>query len=103
VTASITITNGSCSGASVSAGAFHVGFYGLSTTQAGLSTLTPFLEEPVSSCAANGTVSFNLNLSIPQSLTPGTYYLGFNINDESEVPECNLDNNGIWRWILTTH
>ena len=102
VTASITITNGSCLGASVSAGAFHVGFYGLATTQAGLSTLAPFLEEPVSSCAANGTVSFNLNLSIPQNLTPGTYYLGFNINSEAEVPECNLDNNGIWWWVFAT-
>jgi hypothetical protein len=101
VTASITITNGSCSGVSVSAGTFHVGFYGLSTTQAGLSALTPFFEEPVSSCAANGIVSFNLNISIPQNVPPGIYFMGFHINDETEVPECNLDNNGILYWILT--
>jgi hypothetical protein len=35
-------------------------------------------------------------------LASGTYYLGFNINDEAEVPECNLDNNGIWWWVLAT-
>lgn len=102
VTASITLTNRSCSGVSVSAEAFHVGYYGLSATGSGLSALPPFLEEPVSGCAANGTISFNVNLTMPQNLTPGTYYLGFCINDEIEVPECDLENNGIWYWSLMT-
>jgi uncharacterized repeat protein (TIGR03803 family) len=99
VTASVTVTNQSCPGGSANAGAFHVGFYGLSTTSAGLNTLTPFYEEPVSGCPSNSTVSFKLNIIIPTT-TPGTYYLGYKINDEHEVAECNENNNGILYWTL---
>jgi hypothetical protein len=100
VTASLTITNQSCSGGSANAGAFHVGFYGLSPTPAGLNTLAPFYESPVSGCPANSTVSFKLNITIDPSSPPGTYYLGYRVNDEHEVTECNENNNGILYWTL---
>ena len=100
VSASLTITNQSCSGGSANAGAFHVGFYGFSTTATGLNTLAPFYEQPLSGCPANSTVSFMLNITINSTTTPGTYYLGYRINDEHEVAECNENDNPIWYWTL---
>jgi hypothetical protein len=32
---------------------------------------------------------------------PGTYYLGYKIDDENEVSECNDNNNGIFYWTVT--
>ena len=100
VTVSLTITNQSCSGGSANAGAFHVGFYGLSTTSADLNTLAPFYEQLLSGCPANSTVSFKLDITIDTATTPGTYYLGYKINDENEVPMCNENSNPIWYWTL---
>lgn len=100
ITTSLTITNGSCTGGSANAGTFHVGFYGLSTTTS-FTGLTPFYELQVNGCTANGTVSTNLNITINSTTTPGTYYLGYKINDENEVSECNSGNNGIYYWTLT--
>ena len=100
VTASMTITNQICSGGSANAGVFHVGFYGLSTS-ASFTGLSPFYELAVNGCAAKGTVSTNLNITIDPATAPGTYYLGYKINDENEVGECNQNNNGIFYWTIT--
>jgi hypothetical protein len=99
VMASITITNQSCSGGSANAGAFHVGFYW--STDPTFSGTTPFYEAPIASCPANGTVPLNQNITIAAQNTPGTYYLGYKINDEAEVSECNENNNGIFYWTIT--
>jgi len=99
VTASITITNQSCSGGSANAGAFHVGFYWSSDPT--FSGITAFYEAPISSCPAKGTVPLNQNITIAAQNTPGTYYLGYKINDEAEVSECNENNNGIFYWTIT--
>lgn len=98
VTASITITNQSCSGGSATAGAFHVGFYW--STDPTFSGITPFYESAISSCPANGTVPLNQDVTITAQTTPGTYYLGYKINDEVEVSECNVNNNGIFYWTI---
>src|SRR5208282_1539417 len=87
VTASLTITNQFCSLAGNNVGAFHVGFYW--STSASFAGVTPFYEAPISGCAANGTAMLNQNISISASTTPGVYYLGYKINDENEVAECN--------------
>ena len=104
VTVSGTITNGSCSGISVNAGAFHVGVYGLATTVSGLTTMAPFYEKSVSGCPAGGSVDFAVDMTINPQTPPGTYYLGYSINDENEVPDCDLESLGtIWYWTLTVH
>jgi hypothetical protein len=100
VTASLTITNEACTGGSANAGTFHVGFYGLSTTTS-FTGLSPFYELQVNGCAAYGSVSTNLNITINSATAPGTYYLGFKIDDENEVNECNEGNNGFYYWTLT--
>jgi len=100
ITASLTITNGSCTGGSANAGTFHVGFYGLSTSTS-FTGLTPFYELQVNGCAANGTVSTNLNIIINAATAPGTYYLGYKIDDENEIAECNEGDNGINYWTVT--
>lgn len=104
VTINGTVTNSSCSGVSVPAGAFHVGFYGLTPSADGLTTVAPFYEKVVPGCAANGIVSFSVNISINAQTPPGTYYLGYSINDENEVPDCDFSNIGaIWYWTLNVH
>ena len=100
ITTSLTITNESCTGGSANAGTFHVGFYGLSTSTS-FTGLTPFYELPVNGCAANGTVSTNLNITINAATAPGTYYLGYKIDDENEIAECNEGDNGINYWTVT--
>jgi hypothetical protein len=87
VTASITIQNQSCSGGSTNAGAFHVGFYW--STSPTFSSVSPFYEAPVAGCAGGGTASLNQNILINAGNPPGTYYLGYKIDDENEVAECN--------------
>ncbi len=96
VTASLTIQNPSCG--SASAGAFHVGFYWSASPAF---NVLPFYETAVTGCPANGTVSVNQNITIDLSTAPGTYYLGYKIDDESEVAECNENNNGIYYWTVT--
>ena len=100
VTASLTITNEACTGGSANAGTFHVGFYGLSTSTS-FTGLTPFYELQVNGCPANGTVSTNLNITINSATAPGTYYLGYKIDDENEIAECNEGNNGIYYWTIS--
>ena len=99
VTASITVTNEPCTGGSTNASAFHIGFYGLSTTTT-FAGLTPFYELAVKGCAADGSVSNSLNITIPV-VAPGTYYLGYRIDDENEMTECNAGGNGIYYWTVT--
>jgi hypothetical protein len=99
VAASLTIQNQSCPGGSASAGAFHVGFYW--STGPSFSGVSPFYEAPVSGCAASGTVSLDQNVLISAVTTPGTYYLGYRIDDQNEVAECNENNNGIFHWTVT--
>lgn len=97
ITPSITITNESCSAISINTASFHVGFYFANIL---FSNVPPLVETSVAGCVANGTVAINPNIGIPQT-SPGTYYLWFDINDENEVPECNLNNNGPYYWTLT--
>ena len=99
IMASLTITNGSCTGGSANAGTFHVGFYGLSTST-DFTGQTPFYELKVNGCTANGTVSTNLNVIINATTAPGTYYLGYKIDDENEIAECNEGDNGINYWTV---
>jgi hypothetical protein len=99
VSTSITITNGSCTGGSADAGTFHIGYYFSSSSS--FSGATPFYEQQINGCAANTAVSTNLNITINSATTPGTYYLGYKINDENEVSECNSGNNGIFYWTLS--
>jgi len=99
VTTSLTITNGSCSGGSAAAGAFHVGFYWSTTSN--FSGVTPFFEAVISGCAANSSVPLNQNITIDPTTIPGTYYLGYKIDDEAEIAECAENNNGIFFWTVT--
>jgi subtilase family serine protease len=99
VTASITITNEPCPGASTAAGPFHVGFYW--STDSSFSGSSAFYEAPVSGCPNGGSVSITQNVSIPQTTSPGTYYLGYNIDDSNEVVECNENDKGIFYWTVT--
>ena len=96
---SITITNEPCSGANANAGAFHVGFYWSTTSS--FSGVSPFGEAPIDGCAANGTITLNQRIYRFAATVPGTYYLGYKINDENEVAECNTNNNGIFYWTIT--
>lgn len=100
VATSITIQDQACFGVNADAGAFHVGFYFASSPS--FSNVTPFYERPVNGCAANSTVSFDQQITISAQTQPGTYYLGYKINDASnEVSECDQSNNGIYYWKLT--
>jgi hypothetical protein len=99
VTVSITITNQPCSGSSIAAGPFHVGFYW--STDSSFSEDTAFYEAPVTGCPKGGSVSISQNVLIPQTTTPGTYYLGYNIDDSNEVTECNETDKGIFYWTVT--
>lgn len=99
VTASLLITNQFCSLAGNNVGTFHVGFYW--STNSSFSGVSPFYEAPITSCAANGSVSLNQNITISTGTTPGIYYLGYKINDENEVTECSSANNYIYYWTVT--
>ena len=99
VTASLTIQNQSCTSGSISAGTFHVGFYFSSDPT--FNGVSSFHETAVSGCAANATVSLNQNLTVPAVTTSGTYYLGYKIDDQNEVTECNENNNGIFSWAVS--
>jgi Subtilase family/CARDB/Bacterial Ig domain len=99
ITASITVTNESCSGGSTNSRPFHVGFYGLSTSTS-FAGLTPFYELQVNGCPSNGVISTDLNITITSSTPTGTYYLGYKIDDENEVAECDENNNGIFYWTV---
>ena len=96
-TAFITVTNGSCSGGSFAAGHFNIGFYWSSTPS--FAGVPSFLELPLSGCAANGIVQTNVPFTYA-TVSAGTYYLGYRINDLNEVPECNTSNNGIFTWAI---
>ncbi len=99
VTASLTITNASCSGGSADAGPFHVGFYW--STDPSFAGDSPFCEASLPGCPANGTVPLKQGVTISSDNSPGIYYLGYEIDDEGEVRECNGDNNGIFYWTVT--
>ena len=63
--------------------------------------MSPFGEAPIDGCAANGTITLNQRINCFAATVPGTYYLGYKINDENEVAECNTNNNGIFYWTIT--
>ena len=95
VTASLTIANQG----DANAGSFHVGFYWSGSSS--FSGETAFYEAPVSGCSANGTVSVNQTITINAPTVPGTYYLGYKIDDQNEVAESNENNNGVCYWTVT--
>jgi hypothetical protein len=99
VTTSLTITNEPCSNGGSAAGAFHVGFYWSSS--ASFTGVTPFDEAAMNGCAVNGATSLNQNITISAGTTPGTYYLGYKIDDENEVRGCKGSDNGIFYWTIT--
>jgi hypothetical protein len=98
VTVSIVLTNKFCGLAGNSVGSFHVGFYFSSTPS--FSGSTAFYETPVSGCTANGTVSVPQNVLISSGTSPGTYYLGYRIDDENETVECDTGDKGIFYWTV---
>ena len=98
VTVSIVLTNKFCGLAGNNVGSFHVGFYFSSTPS--FTGSTAFFETPVSGCAANGTVPVSQNVLISSGTTPGTYYLGYRIDDETETVECNTSDKGIFYWTV---
>ncbi|MGD0059583.1 MAG: protease pro-enzyme activation domain-containing protein [Verrucomicrobiia bacterium] len=100
VTVSITITNQPCPGGGTAAGPFHVGFYGL-TTDSSFTGVSAFYETPVSGCADGGSVPISQNITIDSTTTPGTYYLGYKIDDLNEVTECNETDKGMFYWTVT--
>lgn len=101
ITISATITNCPCGSTSQPTASFHVGFYGLASTVADLVTLQPFYEQKLNGCSANATISFSTDISIDPQTAPGTYYIGYRIDDENEVPQCDAANSStIWYWPL---
>src|SRR5205823_3918743 len=63
--------------------------------------ISPFHEASVAGCSANSTVALDQNITISPGNAPGTYYLGYKIDDQAEVAECNENNNGIFYWTVT--
>jgi hypothetical protein len=99
ITASITITNESCTGGSSNAGPFHVGFYW--STSSSFSGVSPFYEAPIAGCVSNGIVPLNQGITISAGTAPGIYYLGYEIDNSNEVDECNGGDNLIYSWPVT--
>lgn len=95
VTASLAIQNST----STAAGPFHIGFYW--STSSSFSGTPPFFEAPLSGCPGNGTTPLDQNITINSSTAPGTYYLGYKIDNQNEVSESNENNNGIFYWTVT--
>jgi hypothetical protein len=93
LTPSISINNQYCSGGYAATGPFHVGFYW--STDSSFPSASVIQELPVSSCPAGGNVTINPSIPISSSTPAGTYYLGYKIDDQNEVVECNKNNNGI--------
>src|SRR5665213_1479554 len=98
ITASLTMTNEHCGLFGNSVGPFHVGFY--FSTSSTFSGATPFYEGSIAGCSVNGSVSFT-NRILVSGVSPGTYYLGYKIDEENEITECNENNNGIYYWTVT--
>jgi Transglycosylase SLT domain/Putative binding domain, N-terminal/Ricin-type beta-trefoil lectin domain-like len=101
VTVSITVKNQACSGTNVGSNPFHIGLYW--STNTAFTGVSAFYEAASSACAANGTVSVSVPVNISSTTAPGTYYLGYKIDDESEAVDCDRTNNGIWYWPITVH
>lgn len=77
---------------STSSKTFDIGFY-LSTNNY-ISTYDTFLGMNYNaSGSAGATGTFSRTLWIPSSISPGTYYLGFIVDDNSEHSENNENNN----------
>ena len=98
ISPSLTITNEPCTGGSTNANTFHVGVYW--TTNINFTGATLLGEVPVAGCPANGITTLNPNVTISTNTIPGKYYLGFKIDDENEIAECNEGNNGIYYWTI---
>lgn len=95
VTVSLNITNQGNAGA----GPFHVGFYW--STNSSFGGAAAFYEAPISGCATPETTSISQNITISTNIAPGTYFLGYKIDDQNEVIESNESNNGIFWWTVT--
>lgn len=83
------------------AGAFRVGFY-LSTNNLITTTDTYAGSCPVSSFAAGGSATCSISVTIPTSLSPGSYYAGAIADDQSAVSETNESNNALAAGSATT-
>ena len=71
---------------------FDIGFY-LSTNDY-ISTGDRLLGTNVDAWGDPGfTGTFSRTVTIPSDIAPGTYYLGFRLDDHNEVPETNGGNN----------
>ncbi len=95
VSTSITILNQSCPSGSAHSGDFHVGYYWSTSTDF---SGPAFFEKKVYNCPSNGTVAVDAAFTMNPATLPGTYYLGYKIDDWNEVNECVENNNGIYFW-----
>lgn len=95
---SLTIENVPCSNGGQAAGPFHVGFYWANNS--GFVGAQLLQEYPVAGCAAFGSVSVATQLTVPVGTPPGTWYLGYKIDNEKEILECNETDKGIFSWTV---
>jgi subtilisin family serine protease len=76
------------------AGAFYVGLY-LSTDATITAADTRLGERFVNGLAAGASSSGSTSVTLPNSLTPGTYYLGTIADFINQIPEDDEANNGL--------
>jgi hypothetical protein len=86
---------------SANSGNFNIGFY-LSSNDL-ITTGDRLLGTNVNaSCSAGGLVTFTRTLTIPNSVTPGVYYVGILLDKDSAVTEWSDGNNGLAHWRTIT-
>jgi hypothetical protein len=79
---------------SANSGEFNIGFY-LSSNDT-ITTSDRLLATNVGASAnAGGLVTFSRSLTIPNNVTPGTYYIGILLDKDNDVTEWSDGNNGL--------
>jgi hypothetical protein len=100
----ITVGNSTCSGVSVAAGPFHLGFY--LATNSGVAppyaSFRRFQENLVTNgCPANTAATTTWRTTLTNA--PGSYYFGWQVDDLNEVPNCDTNRGSIWYRPVTLH
>jgi hypothetical protein len=98
VTVTLMVTNRPNATGTGNAGAFHIGFYW--SANANFAGATPSYEKFVSGLAGGAAVKLTQTVTIGATNLPGTYYLGYVIDDQNEVTEQNENNNGIYYFTI---
>lgn len=75
-------------------GSFNIGFY-LSTNDTILTADRLIGTNTGASVSAGGVVTFSRELTIPNTVTPGTYYMGILLDKDNDVVEWSNSNNGL--------